>query len=340
MKKLKYAEAINEALREEMGRFPELFILGQDVRRPAGADGAFKVTAGLPQIFSERIVNTILHESTIAGLGMGIALRGGRAVVEIQFADFVTDAVKMIRDYMAGLHYRNRISLPVVVRMPSGAIGSAGPFHSICPESLFLDTPGLIILAPATPYDAKGLLKTAVRSGSPVIFLEWKRLYRLNPEDYPKELGFEIPEEDYVIPIGKARIVRAGSDLTIISYGNMLFESLKACDALKEKGIDAELIDLRSLMPFDREMIFESVKKTHRVIIAHEAKKIGGIGAVIAQMISEELFDELDAPPVVVGAPFTPIPHHPNLEKAYLPNADDVVRAAMTKIFCENTLKD
>ena len=328
MKKLTYADAVNEALRELMDEFPELFILGEDVRRPVGEDGAFKVTAGLPQLFSDRVVNTILHESTIVGLGMGIALRGGRAVVEMQFADFVTDAVKMIRDYMAGLYYRNRVRLPVVVRMPSGAIGSAGPCHSICPESLFVDTPGLIILAPSNPYDAKGLLKSSVRQDSPVIFLEWKRLYRLPAEKYPEELYPEVPDEDYSVPIGKARVVRSGKDLTIISYGNMIFEALKACDVLKEKGVLAELIDLRSLMPFDRKMIFESVRKTQRVIIAHEAKEIGGFGTTVEHAIIKDLFDWLDAPPIIVGAPFTPIPHHPNLENEYLPNDGDIVKAA------------
>ncbi|QQG46043.1 MAG: 2-oxo acid dehydrogenase subunit E2 [Candidatus Niyogibacteria bacterium] len=331
--KITYAEAINAALREEMGRFPELFIIGEDICRPKGKGGAFNVTAGLSELFPPRVLNTILNESSIIGTAAGIALRGMRVVAEMQFADFVTDALKMVRDYAAGLYYRNGIKLPLVIRMPSGATSSGGAFHSICPEMMFFNVPGLIILAPSTPNEAKGLLKTAIRQDSPVIFLEWKNLYHLPYEKYPDELKLEIPEKDYTIPIGKARIVRDGKDITVVSYGNMLFEALRACDLLKEKGIEAELIDLRSLMPFDWQTVFASLEKTGRVIIAHEDKKIGGFGMTLAQMISEEMFEYLYAQPVVVGAPFTPIPHHPNLEKEYLPDAQKIVEAVMKKIF-------
>lgn len=330
MKKLNYAQAINEALREEMERSTELFILGEDVCRPEGSDGAFQVTAGLPKLYPARVLNTILNESVIAGLGAGVALRGGKAVVEMQFADFVTDAIKMIRNLIAGLYYRNSIPLSLVLRLPSGAPGSAGPFHSTSPEMLFFNEPGLIILAPGTPYDAKGLLKTAIRQNSPVIFLEWKKLYGTSPEKYPKELDLEIPDEDYTVPIGKARVLREGKDLTLVSYGAMLFEALKAADTLKEKGVETEVIDLRSLMPFDFETIANSVKKTGRLIVAHEDKEVGGYGGAFIQLMSQKfgLFDYLDAKPIVVGAKFTPHPHNPILENEYLPHADDIVRAA------------
>ena len=288
MKKLNYAQALTEALKEELVIHEELFILGEDVCRPDGNDGAFNVTAGLPALFPKRVLNTILNESVLAGLGAGVALRGGRAVVEMQFADFVTDAAKMIRNFIAGIYYRNGIKLPVVIRLPSGAPGSAGPFHSTCPEMLFLNEPGLVILSPGTPYDAKGLLKTAIRQNSPVIFLEWKKLYAKPPENYPKELDFEIPDEDYTVPIGKARILREGADITLISYGAMLFEALKAADELKEKGVSCEVIDLRSLMPFDFEALSASVKKTGRIIVAHEDKEAGGYGAALLQLMTQK----------------------------------------------------
>ncbi len=336
MKKLKYAEAINEALKEEMERFPNLVILGEDVCRPEKKDGAFQITAGLPKLFPGRVKNTPLNESAIVGAGAGFAMKGGRVVAEMQFADFVTDAIKMIRNFIAGIYYRNGIRLPVVIRLPSGAPGSAGPFHSTCPEMLFWGEPGLIILSPGTPYDAKGLLKTAIRQNSPVIFLEWKKLYGKPPENYPKELDFEIPEEDYTAPIGKARVVTPGNDLTVVSYGAMLYESLEACKTLEERGISCELIDLRSLMPFDHEAVSASVKKTGRLIVAHEDHEVGGFGAAFIQLMSQRfnLFDYFDIKPLVVGAKFTPHPHNPILENEYLPNAGDVVKAA-EKMFSE-----
>ena len=330
MKKLMYAPALTEALKEEMERSPVLLIIGEDVCRPEDEDGAFMVTAGLPKLFPDRVINTILNESSIVGLGAGFALRGGRVVTEMQFADFVTDAIKMIRNYSAGLFYRNRIRLPMVIRLPSGAPGRAGPFHSTSPEMLFFGEPGLIILAPSNSYDAKGLLKTAIRQDSPALFLEWKKLYRLPLEKYPPELDFEIPDEDYTVPIGKARVLREGSDITLVSYGPMLFETLKAANALKEKGVSCEVIDLRSLMPFDFETLSASVKKTGRIIVAHEDKEVGGYGAALIQLLTQKfgLFDWLDAQPLVVGAKFTPHPHNPILENEYLPNAGDVVNAA------------
>lgn len=333
-----YAREINSALRGDMRRFQELsveiLILGEDVCRPAGKDGAFNITSGLPEEFPGRVKNTILNESTIIGVGAGMAMRGARVVIEMQFADFVTDGYKMIVNYIAGIYYRNGIGLSIVIRLPSGATGSAGPFHSTCPEMLFFREPGLLILSPATPYDAKGLLRSAIRQDTPTIFIEWKRLYGM-PE-YPKELDFEIPDEDYTVPIGKARMVRTGNDITIVSYGVMLLEALGGCNILREKGISAELIDLRSLMPFDHEAVSASVKKTGRLIVAHEDKEVGGYGAAFIQLMSQRfgLFDYFDAEPLVVGAKFTPHPHNPVLEREYLPNAEDVVKAA-EKMFGE-----
>jgi len=318
-KDLSYLEAIREALAEEMRRDPKVFVLGEDVG-PYG--GAFGATQGLFDEFGEqRVVDTPISESAIVGISIGAALRGYRPVAEMQFADFISCAFDQIVNQAATLRYRygGRAAVPIVIRAPSGGNVGGGLYHSQNPEAWFVHRPGLKIVAPSTAYDAKGLLKAAIRDDNPVVYFEHKYLYR-------RAKG-PVPEGDDIVPIGQAAVRREGSDVTVVSYGAMVTPSLEAADRLAKEGVEAEVIDLRTLLPYDKDAIFRSIEKTSRAVIVHEDVRTLGIGAEISAAIMEEKFDTLDAPVVRVTYPDTHPPFSQILEAACLPNADRVVDA-------------
>ncbi len=322
---LSYREAVTAALWEEMERDPDVYMIGEDI---AIGGGAFGVTKGfLDQFGLNRVVDAPLSESGFMGMAAGSAQLGLRPVVEVQFADFVSDSFKMLVNYAAGVYYRQGGQVPMVVRLPAGALKSAGPFHSCNPESWFYHTPGLKIVAPASPYDAKGLLKAAIRDNNPVLYLEYKKLYNLPLDQFPEPLRTQMPGEDFVVPIGEARIVREGEDLTLITHGTTVLDSLRAAEMASEEGFEVEVIDMRSILPFDREAILRSVKKTGRVLISHEDLKTGGVGAEWAAILAEEAFEHLDAPVRRVAAADVPLPYSPPLEDYFLPNAEKICEA-------------
>jgi 2-oxoisovalerate dehydrogenase E1 component beta subunit len=313
-----YVDAIREGLREEMARDPRVFMLGEDI---GVYGGAFKVTDGLVQEFGEeRVIDTPISETAIVGAAVGAAMMGMRPVAEMQFIDFISCAFDMITNFAAKSRYRHGVGVPLVIRGPSGGGVHGGPFHSQNPEAYFAHTPGLKVVQPATAYDAKGLIKAAIRDDDPVLFFEHKFLYRRIKE--------ELPAEDYIVPIGKAAVRRAGRDLTVVTYGAMVWTALEAAKTLEAEGIDVEVVDLRTLFPMDEETVLESVAKTNKAILLHEATRTGGIGAEIAAVLSERCFEYLDGPLVRVTAPDTPVPYSPPLEEAFLPNAEKVCRAA------------
>jgi pyruvate/2-oxoglutarate/acetoin dehydrogenase E1 component len=316
MKETRYIRAITEALNEEMARDENVFIIGEDV---GGPGGAFSATKDLLEKYGERRVkDTPISESAIVGLAIGAAAQGLRPVAEIMFMDFLTVCMDQIVNQMAKMRYMfgGVYKLPVVIRAPCGGGLNAGPQHSQCLESWFAHIPGLKVVMPATPYDVKGLLKTSIRDDNPVLFIENKALYAMKGE---------IPEEEYLIPIGKADVKREGKDVTVVAISRMVHQALEAAKTLSDEGIEVEVIDLRTISPLDKETIFKSVEKTSKLVIAHEAVKSFGIGAEIAAIVCEEMIDCLDAPVVRVGAPFVPVPF--NLENFYLPNSEDVVKA-------------
>ncbi|HEY2904921.1 MAG TPA: alpha-ketoacid dehydrogenase subunit beta [Vicinamibacterales bacterium] len=313
-----YLEAIREAMAEEMARDERVFLIGEDIGR---FGGAFKVTDGLLDRFgSDRIVDTPISESAIIGAAVGAAYMGLRPVAELQFIDFITCCFDMVTSFAATSRYRTGAGVPMVVRGPCGAGVNGGPFHSANPEALFLNTAGLKIVEPSTPYDAKGLLKAAIRDDDPVLFFEHKLLYR--------RLKEELPADDYIVPIGKALVRRAGTDVTVITFGAMVHVALEAAEALATEGVDAEIIDLRTLAPLDRDAILTSVAKTSKAIVLHEASRTGGIGGEIAAIIGEEAFEYLDGPVTRVASLDVPVPFSPPLEKACLPNVEKLVAAA------------
>jgi 2-oxoisovalerate dehydrogenase E1 component beta subunit len=313
-----YLDAIREALFEEMERDPRVFVLGEDV---GVYGGAFKATDGLLQRFGEeRVIDTPISEAAIVGAAVGAAMTGMRPVAEMQFADFFSCAFDMITNFAAKSRYRTGVGVPLVVRGPSGGGVHGGPFHSQNPEAYFAHTPGLKVVQPSTAHDAKGLLKAAIRDEDPVVFFEHKFLYRRVRET--------LPPGDWIVPIGKAAVRREGRDLTILTYGAMVWTALDAARILESEGIDAEVVDLRTLFPLDEETILSSVARTNKAIVLHEATRTGGIGAEIAAVIAERAFEHLDAPLVRVTAPDTPVPFSPPLEEFFLPNAEKVSRAA------------
>ena len=313
-----YVDAIREGIREEMARDPRVFLLGEDI---GVYGGAFKVTDGLIAEFGEeRVIDTPIAETAIVGAAVGAAMMGMRPVAEMQFIDFISCAFDMITNFAAKSRYRTGVGVPLVIRGPSGGGVHGGPFHSQNPEAYFAHTPGLKIVQPATAYDAKGLIKAAIRDDDPVLFFEHKFLYRRIKE--------ELPTEDYVVPIGKAVVRRPGRDLSIITYGAMMWTALEAAKTLEAEGIDAEVVDLRTLFPMDEQTVIESVAKTNKAILLHEATRTGGIGAEIAAVLSERCFEYLDGPLMRVTAPDTPVPYSPPLEEFFLPNAEKVCRAA------------
>ena len=316
-KTLTYLEAITEGLREEMRRDKSVFLLGEDI---GTYGGAFKVTKGFVEEFGEeRVIDTVLAEAAIVGAATGAALVGMRPVAEIQFADFVSNAFNQIVNVTAKYHYRNFVPVPLVIRLPFGGNIHGGPFHSVCPESWFFHVPGLKLVAPSTPYDAKGLIKAAIRDPNPVLYFEHKYLYR--------HIKGEVPEDDYIVPIGSADIKRKGTDVTVITYATGVQWSLEAAEILSKEGVEVEIVDLRTLLPLDKETILNSVKKTGKVLIVHEDTLTGGIGAEVAALISEQAFQYLDAPIKRVASLDTPVPYAPTLEEYFLPNAKKVLDA-------------
>jgi len=311
-------EGIRQAIFEEMDRDPAVVALGEDI---GVYGGAFKVTEGLLARFGpERVIDAPISETAIVGAACGMSYLGLRPIVEMQFIDFIACCFNQVTNFVAKSHYRWGAPVPMVLRGPSGGGVHGGPFHSANPEMYFMHTPGLKIIYPSTAYDAKGLLKSAVRDNNPVLFFEHKFLYRRIKE--------EIPTEEYTIPIGKAAIRREGTDLTIISYAAMAHTSMEAAAMLSKEGIEAEVIDLRTLMPLDRETILASVKKTNKLLIVHEDTRTGGIAGEIAAVVCESAFDDLDGPIMRVTALDTPVPYSPPLEERYLPNAEKVAAAA------------
>lgn len=313
-----YLEAIRQGLWEEMERDPSVFLIGEDV---GVYGGAFKITEGFVHHFGkERVIDTPISEAAIASAGFGAALTGLRPVCEFQFMDFISSAHTQIVNACAKSNWRWGAPAPMVFRGPSGAGVSGGPFHSQNPEMWYAHTPGLKVVCPATPTDAKGLIKAAVRDNNPVLFFEHKYLYRRVKE--------EMPEGDVVVEIGKARVHRAGHHISVITYASMVWLADEAAKILEKEGISLEIIDLRTVAPLDEQAIEDTVKKTNRVIVLHEDNRTGGIAGEIAAVINERAFDSLDAPITRITALDTPAPFSPPLEKTFLPKVEDVVREA------------
>ena len=311
-----YLEAIRQGLWEEMERDPDVFVLGEDV---GAYGGAFKISAGMLERFgARRVMDTPISESAIVGASVGAALLGLRPVAEMQFADFISCAYDQVVNFAAKCRYRWGAGVPMVVRGPSGGGIHGGPFHSQNPEMAFVHTPGLKVVTPATPYDARGLIKSAIRDNDPVLFFEHKLLYRSIKE--------ELPAAEYLVPIGKAELRRTGRDISVITYGAMVHVALRAAEALAREEIEIEVLDLRTLVPLDEEAVLESVRRTNKVVLLHEDTRTGGLAGELAAIISEKAFEFLDGPVRRLTAPDTPVPYSPPLEKAFLPNQQDVIR--------------
>ena len=311
-------EGIRQAIFEEMDRDPAVIAMGEDI---GVYGGAFKVTEGLLERFgSERVIETPISETAIVGAACGMSYLGLRPIVEMQFIDFIACCFNQVTNFVAKGHYLWGAPAPMVIRGPSGGGVHGGPFHSANPEMYFVHTPGLKVIYPSTPYDAKGLLKSAVRDNNPVLFFEHKFLYRRIKE--------ELPEGEYTVPIGKAATRREGRDLTILTYAAMVHTSLEAAAELVKEGIEVEVIDLRTLLPLDADAIVASVKKTNKLLVVHEDTRTGGIAGEIASLVCENAFDDLDAPVERVTALDTPVPYAPTLEEHFLPSVAKVVAAA------------
>ena len=319
MKQLTYLQAISAGIAHEMERDPDVLVLGEDVGGEFG--GAFKVTKGLADRFGDqRVLNTPLCEQSFIGMANGMALMGLRPIIEVQFADFISTGFDSIVQSAATIHYRFGGKVPWVIRAPSDGGIRSGPFHSQNPEAWFVHTPGLKVVAPANPSDARGLLSSAVRDDNPVVYFEAKPLYR--------SLRGPVPEGEHLVPIGEAKVVRDGHDLTIVAYGAQVAQALSAAETLGAERIEAEVIDLRTLKPLDFDTVAESVTRTSRVLVVHSANRMVGVGAEVAARVAEECFDWLDAPVTRLGGLDTPIPFSPPLEDAYRPNAAKIAAAA------------
>ena len=306
MRQISFSEATLEAMTEEMQRDSKVFIMGEDIAAQGGIFGQFK---GLPQKFGkDRVLDTPISETAIVGAGVGAAMAGMRPVVDMHFADFIGVCMDEILNQMAKARYMfgGQCSMPLVLRAPDGIIRSAAAQHSQSLEAFFLHIPGIKVVIPSNPADAKGLLKAAIRSEDPVLYFEHKGLFPLKGP---------VPEGEHIVPIGKAAVSREGSDVTLVSYSMMMHRVLEAADALEKEGISAEVIDLRTISPLDMETIYKSVAKTHRLVVVHEAVRTGGVGAEIAARVAEEMMDDLDAPIRRLGAPFVPVPFSPSLER-------------------------
>jgi len=314
---LTYLEAVRQAMFDEMEKDERVFILGEDV---GTYGGAFRATAGFLERFGERrVIDTPVSETAIVGAAIGAALMGLRPIAEMQFIDFIACGFNQLVNYAAKSRYRWGGGVPLVVRGPCGGGVHGGPFHSQNPEGFFMNVPGLKIVAPGTPSDAKGLLTAAIRDPDPVIYLEHKYLYR--------RLKEEVPEGDHVVPIGKARIARSGKDVSIVTYAAMLHVALEAAEAAARDGISVEVLDLRTLLPLDEEAVLTTAARTGKVIVLHEATRTGGPGGEVAALIAERVFEHLDAPVVRLAPPDTPVPYSPPLEAYFLPDAERVGQA-------------
>ena len=317
-RKINFLQALNEAMAEEMRRDPAVFVLGEDVRI-----GAFGQTAGLVKEFGEeRVVNTPIAENAITGVAMGAAMNGQRPVLELMFCDFAMLAMDQICNQLGQWRFisGNQYSIPLTIRTAVGAGFRMAYGHSQCLESQLIQAPGLILVEPSTPYDAKGLLKSAIRSDDPVVFFESKKLMFGGMEG-------EVPEEEYTIPFGEAVVRKPGKDATVVAFGFMVYEALNAAEELAKEDIDIEVIDPRTIVPLDKDTIFESVEKTGRLITVEEGRVRGGLGAELAALACGDYFSLLKAPVQRVAAPMVPIPGSPVLEDLYLPNKDTIVRA-------------
>jgi 2-oxoisovalerate dehydrogenase E1 component beta subunit len=318
MAQVTYLDAIRQALLEEMDRDPAVLLIGEDI---GVYGGAFKATAGLLERFGwERVIDTPISETAIVGAAVGMSYLGLRPVAEMQFIDFIACAFNQITNFAAKSHYRWGAPVPIVIRGPAGGGVHGGAFHSANPEMYFVHTPGLKVVYPATPYDAKGLLKSAIRDNNPVLFFEHKFLYRRIKE--------EVPEGDYTVPIGQAIVRRPGRDLTIVTYAAMVHASLDAAAQLAREGIEAEVVDLRTLLPLDRETIIESVRRTSKLLVVHEDTRTGGIAGEIAAVVTDSAFEDLDGPVRRVTSLDTPVPFSPPLEEHFLPNPERIAAAA------------
>jgi 2-oxoisovalerate dehydrogenase E1 component beta subunit len=315
---LTYIEAIARGMWEEMERDPSVFLLGEDI---GAYGGAFKATKGFLQHFgAERVIDTPLSEAAIIGAATGAAVVGMRPIAEIQFADFVTCGFNQLVVNSARTHYRWNIPVPMVVRLPAGGNIHGGPYHSVNPEAWFFHVPGIKIVAPSTPADAKGLMKSAIRDNNPVLFLEYKYLYR--------RIKDEVPEGDSTVEIGQGVVRREGGDITLLTYGPTVHTSLAAAEALaQEDGTQTMVVDLRSLAPLDRTLILDAVRATGRALIVHEDNLTGGVGGEIAALIAEEAFGSLDAPVRRLAALDTPVPFAPTLEEFVLPDTKKILTA-------------
>jgi pyruvate/2-oxoglutarate/acetoin dehydrogenase E1 component len=317
MAEITYLEAIREALFEEMERDRNVFCMGEDI---GAFGGAFKVTEGLLAKFGEqRVIDSPISEIALVGAAAGAAHMGMRPVVEMQFIDFIANAYDMLTNYVATARYRAFLPCPMVVRGPSGGYVRGGPFHSQNPEAGFLHTPGLKIVYPSTAADAKGLMKAAIRDDDCVLFFEHKYLYR--------RVKDVMPDGDHVVPIGKARVAREGTDVSIVTYASTVWKALEAAEIMAAEGISIEVIDLRTLAPMDDEAIFRTVKKTNRLLIVHEDTRTGGMAGEITARVNETCFEWLDAPVLRVTAADIPLPYAPALEDYVLPQTADIVRA-------------
>ncbi len=318
MPTMTYIEAISNAMWEEMERDPSVFLIGEDI---GAYGGAFKATKGFLQHFGEeRVIDAPLSEAAIIGAATGAAVVGMRPIVEMQFADFVTNGFNQLVVNSAKTHYRWHLPVPMVVRLPTGGYIHGGPYHSASTEAWFAHTPGLKVVAPATPADAKGLMKAAIRDNNPVLFMEYKYLYR--------RVKGEVTEGDNLVEIGKADIKREGSDIALITYGSAVHFSLEAAELVaKNDGVETLVLDLRTVSPLDTAAIFDAVKRTGKVLIAHEDNVTGGIGAEVSALISDNVFQYLDAPIKRLGALDVPVPFAPTLEEYVLPNTEKVVKA-------------
>jgi 2-oxoisovalerate dehydrogenase E1 component beta subunit len=317
MPELTYIQAISDGLRQEMRRDERVFVLGEDV---GVYGGAFKVTQGFQEEFGPwRVIDTPLSETAIVGGATGAALMGLRPVAEMQFADFISCAWDHLVTVAAKQFFRGQTPVPIVVRLPSGGGFSGGPFHSQNPESSFAHIPGLKIVTPATPEDAKGLLASAIEDPNPVLYFEHKHLYR--------RIKADVPEERYTTPFGQARVHREGDDAVVVTWGAMVHTAAEAAEQLAAEDFEVEILDLRTIIPWDRERVLESVRRTSKVLVFHEDTRTGGFGAEIAATIAEEAFEHLDAPVMRLAAPDTPVPFSPALEKAFIPQVEDVAGA-------------
>ncbi len=316
-----YLEAIRQAMWEEMERDPNVILLGEDI---GAYGGAFKLTEGFVEKFGDnRVIDTPISEEGYTGVAIGAAYNGLRPIVEYQFIDFIASAFNMITNFAAKSRYRWGVGVPIVMRGPSGGGVRAGPFHSQSPEMHFVHTPGIKVVVPATVADARGLMKAAIRDEDPVLYLEHKKLYR-----HVKVTEEELAASEDIVPIGKAALRRAGKDVLLITYGAMLYTALEAAEALASEGIEMEILDLRSLVPLDKESILDAVHRINKVIVLHEDTRTGGMASEISTIITEEGFDDLDGPVVRLTAPDTPVPYAAELEDAFIPQVDDVVSAA------------